>query len=284
MPRSASDATRFTATGPYATAKPSARIASSIPLGNAPQGETPQQKIARLRAAAAQARAGQETRFDRVVRVGRVWADRAHRFTALSLIGLTGEIGNPEDVSKVGANLYTAVSGVFATYAIGDMLIHNRRKRNQWLADQQHKTAVDLAEARRLIDLGIELNEDQVLLINRERAAAESEAARKAKKGIFTRAKETVFGGLSEEEQKGGKIGAAARAAQDQIHELIPDQKEGLGIVEAVEDKIGSHRRGGELVENTSHLTGGVLDREAAADVDVVKDRTKSWTSWLTGR
>lgn len=56
----------------------------------APSGETPQQKIARLRAAAAMARTGKESTFDSVVRVGRKWADRAHRVTAYSLIGLTG--------------------------------------------------------------------------------------------------------------------------------------------------------------------------------------------------
>jgi len=88
MPRSASDATRFTATGPFVSAKPPG---SSIQLGgSAPSNETAQEKIARLRAAAAQARAGQESQFDKVVRVGRTWADRAHRFTTWSLIGLTG--------------------------------------------------------------------------------------------------------------------------------------------------------------------------------------------------
>lgn len=88
MPRSASDATRFTATGPYITAKPTG---SQLQFGAAaPTDETPQQKIARLRAAAQQARAGQESGFDRVVIVGRRWADRAHRVTTWSLIGLTG--------------------------------------------------------------------------------------------------------------------------------------------------------------------------------------------------
>lgn len=33
---------------------------------------------------------GKESQFDQVVRVGRVWADRAHRTTAWGLIGLTG--------------------------------------------------------------------------------------------------------------------------------------------------------------------------------------------------
>ena len=54
-------------------------------------GETPQQKVARLRAAAARAREGKVTPFDKAVMRGRVWADRAHKVTALGLIGVTGE-------------------------------------------------------------------------------------------------------------------------------------------------------------------------------------------------
>ena len=92
MARSASDATRFTATTPYASAKPQGQFTPSpVQMGHAaPSGETPQQKIARLRAAASRARTGKESTFDSVVRVGRRWADRAHRLTAYSLIGLTG--------------------------------------------------------------------------------------------------------------------------------------------------------------------------------------------------
>jgi hypothetical protein len=92
MVRSAKDATRFTATTPYASAKPQGQFTPApVHMGQAaPSGETPQQKIARLRAAAARARTGKESNFDAVVRVGRRWADRAHRVTAYSLIGLTG--------------------------------------------------------------------------------------------------------------------------------------------------------------------------------------------------
>lgn len=83
------DATRFTATGPYAHSK----AATNVPLNSspAPKDETPQQKIARLRAAAQKAKGSQVSTFDKVVAGGRVWADRAHRVTALSLIALTGE-------------------------------------------------------------------------------------------------------------------------------------------------------------------------------------------------
>lgn len=90
MARSASDATRFTATGPTAYTKPASNSTIQHLGRGAIPGETPQQKITRLRAAAAAARAGKESNFDRVVRTGRKVADKAHRFTAYTLIGLTG--------------------------------------------------------------------------------------------------------------------------------------------------------------------------------------------------
>jgi len=91
MARSAADATRFTATGPYASSKPAPR-ASTISLSSpAPAGETPQQKVARLKDAARRAKLDQVSGFDKVVARGRVWADRVHRVTALSLITLTGK-------------------------------------------------------------------------------------------------------------------------------------------------------------------------------------------------
>ena len=115
MSRSAVDATRFTATSPHAYSKPSAlRTAasntfspSSIPRSHTqpknvppfqlpPQGsgspnETPAQKVARLRAQHASQKQGQISTWDRIVLRGRVWADRAHRATALGLISLTGQ-------------------------------------------------------------------------------------------------------------------------------------------------------------------------------------------------
>lgn len=94
MPRSATDATRFTSTIPHASAKlghsnssrPSNVGPPKIP---GPPGESPQQKVKRLRAAANAAREAQVSTFDKVISTGRVWADRLHRFTALSLIGIT---------------------------------------------------------------------------------------------------------------------------------------------------------------------------------------------------
>ncbi len=91
MPRSAIDATRFTATGPHAHSKSS--ISSTKPHSSSPPPrETPHEKVNRLRNAARKARLDKESKFDKVVARGRVWADRAHKVTTLSLIAATGMV------------------------------------------------------------------------------------------------------------------------------------------------------------------------------------------------
>lgn len=106
MSRSAADATRFTATSPHAYSKPPTRSSPSNPTiptsrrgppinpnhsnPSNPTGETPQQKVARLREARLAAREGQISTWDRVVVRGRIWADIAHRFTVLGLMGASG--------------------------------------------------------------------------------------------------------------------------------------------------------------------------------------------------
>lgn len=89
MPRSAADATRFTATGPVVNSS-ATTIDVMLAAGPAPPNETPQQKVARLREAARRVKAGTETTSDRLLRHGRKWADGAHRVTVMGLIGLSG--------------------------------------------------------------------------------------------------------------------------------------------------------------------------------------------------
>lgn len=247
---------------------------SQINFGQAPPGETAQQKIARLRAAAALAKRGQESGFDKTVRIGRVWADRAHRVTAISLIGLT------------------VVAGVVASAGITDMLMHNRRRRNEWLAEQQRKTAVSLQEAKQAAGLG-QATEDQMLLINRERAAAAAAEEKKNRPGMFKRASNYLFGGLDKEEQKGGRLGAggvtasATAAVQDKAktakEELLGKHEE-KGLLASVEEKVDARRRQSEKVVEAVKPMGGYLDRQAQYVADDVSDRAKSWTGWITGR
>lgn len=111
MSRSAADATRFTATGPYASSKPKdtpyelpdflkpkeepAAPEAPKPKGPQPgpngQPETPKQKVERLRAQARAARMAQSSSgVDRWIEVGRRFANRAHKGMVYSLIAASG--------------------------------------------------------------------------------------------------------------------------------------------------------------------------------------------------
>lgn len=118
--RSSTDATRFTATEPHAysqsnpirSSTTSSTTSSSQPLPETasqahgttslpppnpagsqppPHTETPREKVARLRAIRLAQRNIQLTTWERTVIRGRVWADRLHKFTTLSLIGFSSK-------------------------------------------------------------------------------------------------------------------------------------------------------------------------------------------------
>lgn len=272
MARSPSDATRFTATGPYASSSPNGSQftpsqptqGSQISFGAAaPENETPQQKIARLRTAAANAKRSKEPQTDKMIRIGRAFADRAHRFTALSLIGLT------------------VVTGMVATAGITDMLLHNRRRRNEWLAEKQAQSARDLREAQNALAQG-SATEDQMLLINRERAAFEADEAKRNRPGMFKRATGWVFGGLEKEEKKGGTLGVGA--AGPTTREPMLGETADRGVLQAVEEKVAEDRRSGERVDEVLRPLGGPLDRQAEAATRSAERTGRSWTSWISGR
>lgn len=201
--------------------------------------------------------------------MGRVFADRAHRFTALGLIGLT------------------VVAAMVATAGVTDMLLHNRRKRNEWLAEQQARTRRDVKEALAARERGV-ATDDQMLLINRERVAAEAAEAKKSKPGIFRRVKNSVFGGPSEGQQKTVGLGEGAATADTLtiphiVEREIHDEQSQGGVMAAVEQRLGRDRRSGEAIEKAVRPRGGPLDHEAQRIADAVQS-SASWTSWLSGR
>ncbi|QIW95762.1 hypothetical protein AMS68_001280 [Peltaster fructicola] len=253
MPKTAADATRFTATGPYASNMASSTAtlnpsSTRIDFGKAPPNETPQQKIARLRAAAALARRPKEDTFDKVVRIGRRWADRAHRVTALSLLGLT------------------IVSVLVAGAGITDLVLHNRRRRRDWYAEQDLKRAADVQEAKAALGAGT-ITQDQLLLLGQERAKFEAAEARKNKPGMFKSASNYLFGGLAKEEQKGGRLAAAPQptpSIREQVAEMVQTtQTVAIKTEEAVLPQ------------------GGPLDRQAQHIYDAALHQGTSWRKWL---
>lgn len=165
------------------------------------------------------------------------------------------------------------------------MLLHNRRRRNEWLAEKQAKTKVELNEALVAQAEG-RATDDQMLLIDRERAAAEAAEARRNRPGMFKRAKNWAFSGLSSEEQKGGRIGAGAAdtlAVSHALKEEFPRDEEYRSVAQTVEEAVESHRRAGEQVEEVMRPLGGPLDQQAQRAANAVSGGSESWISWLTG-
>ena len=168
------------------------------------------------------------------------------------------------------------------------MLMHNRRKRNEWLQQKQIEGARDLAIATQAASAGT-ATEDQILMINRERNARQAEIDKKNRPGMFKRASNWLFSDLSKEEQKGGRLGASAAAAGTTIAqktEFVKDEikEEAQHVLQAVEDKVEQHRRQGERVPEMLVPAGGPLDRQAQVAFDSASEATKSWTSWITRR
>ncbi|RDL42069.1 Uncharacterized protein BP5553_02048 [Venustampulla echinocandica] len=247
MPRSAIDATRFTSTTPHATAPGSTLPLKARPTKQpGPKGETPQEKVRRLRAAADRARDANISTFDKLIIRGRVWADRAHRFTALSLIGAT------------------FICGGVTVYALGDMMAYNRRKRAEFYAEQKAVYAAGIHDAREAVKSGT-ATEEQISLITKDNEIAAIQAAKLQKKGVFKKGKEWLFAGLKKAEE-GDDVGTSERRLG---YEGSNEEDDGLGahesdIIRAIEvKKMELTAKAKQAFENEKERqrTGGPLDQ-----------------------
>ncbi|TVY34295.1 hypothetical protein LSUB1_G005874 [Lachnellula subtilissima] len=243
MTKSATDATRFTSTMPHASAKPSpSRPQKKGTPG--PAGETPREKVARLRAAADRARNEQVTAIDRFLVRGRVWADRAHKITAVTLMGAT------------------FVAGVVTVYALGDMMIYNRKKRAEFFAEEKAQHASAIENARRKIQTGSANEEDIRFLfsgLKREEGGDE----------VGTGENRLGYEGLSEEDDVMGE-------RESDIVRAIEEKK--MGIADKAKHAFEN--------EKERQRSGGPLDRIGAAPNTNGDEKPKSngWFSWMTGR
>ncbi|TVY27337.1 hypothetical protein LHYA1_G002985 [Lachnellula hyalina] len=273
MTKSATDATRFTSTMPHASAKPSpSRPQKKGTPG--PAGETPREKVARLRAAADLARNSQVTAVDRFLVRGRVWADRAHKITAVTLMGAT------------------FVAGIVTVYALGDMMVYNRKKRAEFFAEQKAQHASAIENARLKVQTGSANEEDIRFLALADAHAAEIEAKARAKaeNSIFNKGKQFLFSGLKREEG-GDEVGTGENRLG---YEGLSEEDDVMGeresdIVRAIEEKkMGIADKAKHAFENEKERqrSGGPLDRIGAASNKNGDEQPKSngWFSWMTGR
>ncbi|KAK2765230.1 hypothetical protein FQN54_008929 [Arachnomyces sp. PD_36] len=263
MSRSAADATRFTATGPYASSKssspgsnlkwpstnsqssPSASAGAPRTTSKGPPGETPKQKVERLRAEARAARlAKSSSPVDRFLSRGRVWADRAHRITIYSLIAASG------------------VAGILTIYSITSLVIYNRRQKTLWL-DREMQRLLDAKKAYVAGNPTVE----QLELLEKEKAAEEAHLKKEElrKQTYFYKGKQLLFGDLSMGEGKDGE-----------------KPIEG-GILEAVNAK----RREDEAAAATAterQILAPSTESLGTAGEKVDPEGKKSWSSWILRR
>lgn len=193
----------------------------------------------------------------------------------------------------------TAIASVVVAVSLGDMLVHNRRKRNEWMLVQQELHQRELALARQSLAQGT-ANEDQMLLINRERAKEEAELIKLNKKGVLARAKEALFSGMDKEEVKGGSFGKLKDGEMRvSAAGTVTRPATGEGVLRAVQDTVqeGKERllEGKErLIEGKDYIKaeikqhspakpviGGPLDQYAQKAASDAASSTKGWTNWV---
>lgn len=199
------------------------------------------------------------------------------------------------------------------------MIVHNRRKRTAFYNEQHALYSQRLIEAIETEKSGAPLDDDQTLILNRERARVQAEEAAKQRtwgkmiKGVFVGdlkrddegaepGEKVVVPSEGEILQKMGVDQAAilerARLADEEAgvegKEVEGGREEGRrdgsGILRAVAEK----RREGERVMEAAGVRGGPLDQMAEGAVQAVEGKihaaeekvgSKSgWSSWWAGK
>jgi hypothetical protein len=279
MSRSAADATRFTATGPYVSSKVPYQLPNSVksaqsqqqqspkPSSSSSSGETPRQKVERLRAQARAAKLSQSTTaFDRIIERGRRVANGAHKVMIYSLITASGlsSPSPPHSNTKRKRLMKIGVCGALTLYSVVSLTMWNRRQRELWLDKQLQ----DLQAAREAYVHGTATAEQLEILKNEKIGEIEKRKKQEAdEQKLWNRTKRYLFDGLKKEED--AAAGTTIMAAVADINSNN-DNNKASPILEAVNAK---------KAEATQQP--GQLDVLAANAEFTAK---KSWSSWIWGK
>ncbi|KAI9924126.1 hypothetical protein ASPWEDRAFT_38478 [Aspergillus wentii DTO 134E9] len=257
MSRSAADATRFTATGPYASSKPAGsgtpyKLPSFMSSGQnaSPQGpgghqETPKEKVERLRAQARAARMAQSTsRVDTMIDSGRKIANKAHKAMVYTLIAASG------------------ICGALTVYSAISLTLYNRRQKALWLDNELQK----LRDAQAAYANGTATPEQAEIVKNETIGEIYKQKKEEEKEQRpWNKAKRYLLGGLKTDE--------AAPKAQG---------GDKPGVLRALEESKSNDAATAAAASQSQPQ--GQLDVLAENAESATKQTTRSWTSWITGR
>ena len=189
--------------------------------------------------------------------------------------------------------LFTVVAGVVTVFSLTDMILYNRRKRRTFFAEQNALLQAKLIEAKEIQARNGELDDDQRLLLNRERIALEAEREKRERRGLWDTFKGTFSNqGLKVEE--GGEIrigtGESDRSVEEPDASRTPViSEEHLMQHTSVLKSVEETRRVGERELERTGVHGGPLDQladnaSASATKAAERAETRSWFGWLSGR
>jgi hypothetical protein len=159
-------------------------------------------------------------------------------------------------------------------FALGDMMIYNRRRRNEFYRLQREQRTHALELANEAFDAG-SANDEQLQLIEEEKARLAGEQAKK-QTGLFKRLKEGLVGGLEKEDKKGGTLGIGVTSTTEK-------RRAELGIVNTVDGVMDSTK---EKLPSAPErpVERGPLDQLGATVAQDAEKSRKSWWAWLSGR
>lgn len=176
-------------------------------------------------------------------------------------------------------------------FSLGDMILYNRRKKREWYADQHEKWQQALALAVAAEANGT-ANDDQILLLNRERAAAQAEQERQNRKGVWKSIKgvfssehlkkeEKPFGLENLGEKPSVDDGSAPVSPSEAPH--VKDSTQKSTSTSSILDAIQEKRREGERLLEDKGSEPGPLDQmaEQATKATTSSTSTKGWSSWF---
>ena len=161
-------------------------------------------------------------------------------------------------------------------FALSDMIVYNRRRRNEYYKLQvEHRQAV--LEAAKAAEANGTATTIQLQLLQSEKERLEQEKEKKSR-GWFTKIREELIGGLQKEDVKGGTMGIVLNDSR------TPTESQGnIGVVRSVEEVMDSAKDAMGRDTSSISVVGGPLDQHATKAAQDVEKATKSWWNWVRG-
>lgn len=174
-------------------------------------------------------------------------------------------------------------------------MLANRAKKSNWYKEQEENYQKALALAKKAEADGT-LTENLRMFLVKQRAIEQAEAEKANQGSLWSRAKDTVYGGLSMEEKPGRSLGgvsgselengsAVPRQAEiggtsraQKTEQLSPEVV--VGYHEPAELKAADQIRKQLSTPLTSAPRGGPLDQLAQQNATSIAESSKRWFGW----